>query len=436
MKTNKLIAIAAAFMLAASSCGDKEEIAYNPNGEKTQTNFKDKDTKSLEKAQVIARSETQNPQMPDQFDSFIEKLDKFSGSIAEIAPYTNGDNIAISPASIYMVLAMASECSNGPTQQEILNALGMSYMDVKTNTQYASSTLNKLFKSENCISSYNSIWAQNGFPLNDDCLSTLSKYYLADVFNVDFMGNANSLISSYIYNSTRGFLDINLNVSKGTLLMLMNVLYVKDLWNRLGIDLSYDIMQHNFKNADGSISSNKKLLRGEYELGKAIVTEKYRKFYISTDNNIKLTFIVPNDGYTLSDVYNQEAISDNSQYEWEDNERYYMTRCIFPEFKAEFNDDIKGMLQKMGIKTIFDSNCDFSMICDRKLHCSEVKHVTKLEVNKEGIEGAAVTAMSMETTSVGPRDEVYEDFVVDRAFAYTLSYNGIQIFNGVVTNIK
>ena len=88
------------------------------------------------------------------------------------------------------------------------------------------------------------------------------------------------------------------------------------------------------------------------------------------------------------------------------------------------------------INDLFDSmNGDFSSISNIKgLYCDKVQHTTKLKVNKKGIEGAAVTAMAVAgAVGPGPYTEVYEDFPVDRAFAYILTDNyDIPLFMGVV----
>ncbi|MBQ5574904.1 MAG: hypothetical protein IIT37_02525, partial [Bacteroidales bacterium] len=74
-------------------------------------------------------------------------------------------------------------------------------------------------------------------------------------------------------------------------------------------------------------------------------------------------------------------------------------------------------------------------------YCSKIRHITKLDVMRKGIEGAAVTVEYMDKMDAGPGHEekvwedVYYDFPVDRNFAYILSKDGVPIFTGVVKSI-
>lgn len=58
------------------------------------------------------------------YAEFLDKLDAFSAKLT-YEVYADGDkktNICISPVSVYMALALATECANGETRDEILNA--------------------------------------------------------------------------------------------------------------------------------------------------------------------------------------------------------------------------------------------------------------------------------------------------------------------------
>ena len=98
----------------------------------------------------------------------------------------------------------------------------------------------------------------------------------------------------------------------------------------------------------------------------------------------------------------------------------------------------------MGVNKFFTrGGCDFSNLTDEGVFCSQIRHITKLEVSRKGIEGAAVTVEYMDNAmDPGPGHEekrwedVYYDFPVDRNFAYVLSKDRVPIFTGVVKTIK
>ena len=65
----------------------------------------------------------------DGYEEFIDKLDSFAAKLTyEVYADSNMQtNICISPVSIYMALALATECASGETRDEILNAVGVTY---------------------------------------------------------------------------------------------------------------------------------------------------------------------------------------------------------------------------------------------------------------------------------------------------------------------
>ena len=72
------------------------------------------------------------------------------------------------------------------------------------------------------------------------------------------------------------------------------------------------------------------------------------------------------------------------------------------------------------------------------MYCNMIRHISKLQVNKKGIEGAAVTIME-EYGEAMPSEKykiVDEEFLVDKAFGFVLiDRYDIPVFSGIVTNI-
>ncbi|MBO7440440.1 MAG: hypothetical protein J6U21_12270, partial [Bacteroidales bacterium] len=392
-----------------------------------------------------------------EYKDFTKKVSKFSNNAAAAIGANSQGNTAVSPLSVFMALSMAAESANGDTRQEILDAMGITYEELAANIKYLCYTCNQVLdygesnsNGKNRIKSINSLWVQNGVQVKDAGVNSLTSNYFADLFNMDFEGSdVNEIIKSYISNETNGLLSPDLELNADTYLVLMNVVYLRDIWNKYGNDLPLTDKTYDFVNYDRSTLSTK-LLQGYYHSGKAVETEKFRKFYNTTNSGLSMTFFVPKDGYTLDDIYTSDVLNDPTPYvtidvtsDPEVNYRFH-TRCFFPEFEASFDDDIKDVIHKMGVNKFFTrGGCDFSNLTDEGVFCSQIRHITKLEVSRKGIEGAAVTVEYMDTNAdPGPGHEekrwedVYYDFPVDRNFAYVLSKDGVPIFTGVVKNIK
>lgn len=392
-------------------------------------------------------------QQEEGFKNLLEATDVFAAELASAAyaDYEEGNNFAVSPISVYMALSLAAECAGGETRAELLNALGVSYEQLCTYYPYLYRSLNVEYTNDfgkviSTLKTGNSIWVDDSATVNTPCIESLANDYYAYSYSADFRNdneNANKAIRAFIREQTNGLIDQDFNLSDQTVFALINALYLKDIWNSHGDDLSFTAETYGFKNADGSEKSLK-LLSGYYNSGRAIAEESFSTFFTTTNHGYKIKFIVPNEGYAVNDVFTAENIAyvnslgDYNSYD-EANNRHYNTRCLFPEYETSYSNDLKEILQKkFGISALFSGNdCDLSELTPVAACVGRVQHVAKLSVNKTGIEGAAVTVIDG-ATSAAPleREEVYEDFVVDKAFGFILTDRyGVTLFSGVVNKV-
>ena len=68
-----------------------------------------------------------------------------------------------------------------------------------------------------------------------------------------------------------------------------------------------------------------------------------------------------------------------------------------PKFSIDFSEDMKELMKDFGIKTLFSPEKDLSpMVGEMKnndIEISEMNHKVKFDVDEDGIEGVAVTAI-------------------------------------------
>ena len=383
---------------------------------------------------------------------FLKQMDKFSSKASDKIiweNYVEGKNFAMSPYSLELCLGLAARCANGKTRQEIMDAMGMDYDMLKDNYPYffrAGSFTEKTNTGD--VSSIslpnNSIWLNKGIKFKEDCLDDLKSSFYCDSFSADFANKnkeANKAIKEYISQKTKGLIAPDLDLSPVTLFVLMNTIYIKDVWNDSGSDLTYADESYKFKNYNGEYSS-KRLLSGYSFSGRAYSGEDYSSFFTRTNNSFTITFIKPNEGKTLREVFNEKTINETRErvYQTKDEEKMerYYTQCIFPEYEAEADIDlVETFINDFNVKSLFSSACDFSNITDNEAYCEDFKQIAKLKVKKNGVEGAAVTYMAVcgATAPDNRWTDVYEKFVLDKEFGFILSGSQGVVFSGVVTNI-
>jgi len=403
------------------------------------------------KAMEVKHSDAQQ----EGYEEFIDKLDAFAAKLTyEVYADSNKQsNICISPVSVYMALALATECANGETRDEILSAVGVTYDEVKNFTKVLYGFSNREYYYTNMMNNKkilafeelaNSIWVDKNTTLKEDGINNLANNFNCDLFSVNFKtSEGEKAINAYIKDKTHGVIDSDLDLSPETLITLINTFYLKEVWNEDGDELKFTDKAYDFKNADGSVK-NIKLLQGYYFNGNIYEGEGYTSFYTTTEHGFDIKFIVPTDGHTLDEVFTSENIYNINNlgdygYIDEENKLLHHTRVFFPEYKASFDGNLADILKNdFGINKLFDfEQCDFSNVTDDQLACDGVIHKCSIDVNDKGIEGAAVTVMPM-AGAAGPLEgyeEVYHDYIVDRAFGFVITDSyGAVLFSGVVNS--
>ena len=405
------------------------------------------------KAMEVKHSDAQQ----EGYEEFIDKLDAFAAKLTyEVYADSNKQsNICISPVSVYMALALATECANGETRDEILSAVGVTYDEVKNFTKVLYGFSNREYYYTNMMNNKkilafeelaNSIWVDKNTTLKEDGINNLANNFNCDLFSVNFKtSEGEKAINAYIKDKTHGVIDSDLDLSPETLITLINTFYLKEVWNEDGDELKFTDKAYDFKNADGSVK-NIKLLQGYYFNGNIYEGEGYTSFYTTTEHGFDIKFIVPTDGHTLDEVFTSENIYNINNlgdygYIDEENKLLHHTRVFFPEYKASFDGNLADILKNdFGINKLFDfEQCDFSNVSDEQLACDGVIHKCSIDVNDKGIEGAAVTVMPM-AGAAGPLEgyeEVYHDYIVDRAFGFVITDSyGAVLFSGVVNSVN
>ena len=151
---------------------------------------------------------------------------------------------------------------------------------------------------------------------------------------------------------------------------LINTFYLKEIWNEYGDELKLTDEKYDFTNVDGS-KTRLPLLTGYYSEGNIYKGEGFSSFFTETEHGFKIKFILPDDNYSIDEVFTEEniyKINNLSDYGYidEENKLLHHTRVLFPEYKADFDGSVTDTLKDdFGIKSLFSmGDCDFSGITD------------------------------------------------------------------------
>ena len=142
------------------------------------------------------------------------------------------DNIVLSPANLYLALAMLSETTDGESRAQILSLLGLD------DTELAQSAGNYIWRnlygetSTGRTQLASSIWLKESVPYNEETLETLAQQYLVSTFSAP-MGEKKTdrAIAEWINENTGGLLrdaSGSIETKPETVMMLLSTLYFKD----------------------------------------------------------------------------------------------------------------------------------------------------------------------------------------------------------------
>lgn len=387
----------------------------------------------------------------EELNNFIKKeYTNYTGDF--ISSYINeyktkDDNLIASPLSLIYNLGMFVNVSSNKFKENILNYFNLSKdkFDKYLNEIY-NLFLKDLYNSNNQLltKSYisNSIWLEQSYEYNDEILKDLATIYYAysyKVNNIDNVDKTNQLVNKFIKDQTNNLIDVDPQIEKDTIFSLLSILYLKDLWNSYGIDLSYSDKLFTFKNKDNS-EKRINLLVGSYNPGKIYETSTYEMFYTSS-NKYQIKFILPKENYDIESIFNESVIKEvslfNDYITYDENlDVFYASRILFPAFEVSNTNQIEKLLKNIGIysATIVDTH-EF-VLNSTILNNIRTIQSSKLKVDKIGIEGASVTITNIDATSPEPYETIYDELIINRPFGFIIQdNNGLVVFGGIINNI-
>ena len=127
----------------------------------------------------------------------------------------------------------------------------------------------------------------------------------------------------------------------------------------------------------------------------------------------------------------EESIDSYNLTSWNDDLHEIEIDVYIPKFTFETEYKLKNYLEEMGINIAFTFDANFSGMTGREdIYINSVIHKAFIEVNEEGTEAAAATAVVMVGTSIG------YTFNADHPFIFLIQHKetGNILFMGKVIN--
>lgn len=343
-------------------------------------------------------------------------------------------DVAFSPLSLSLALAMAAEGAEGQTWQQFADVIGWDAATKEEVGAYYQKMVEGLVKADESVqfTSANSFWVRKNLQLRSAYSSLLKDYFQAESYEVDFsLPSTLEQINKWCSDKTDGKIPQMLSeLDSDTALMLINALLFKAPWA-----LTWDIEKdRNFTAASGTKVKKDYLYVKDQQLtyGDFGDFELVRAPY--GNGAYQMDIILPKEGKTLTEILPQVE-SGAVNYSLKPTE----VTLHLPKWSTDYStgDALIPALKAQGLTLPFDrQKADFSGISEQPLYINLIQQKVKIDVTEKGTEFAAVTVVGFVDNAVGPVTYPKVTVDVNRPFAYTIreTTSGTILLLGTLSN--
>ena len=362
--------------------------------------------------------------------SIVKGNTAFAVQLYNVLGATEG-NLFFSPYSVSSALGMTYAGARGNTAKEMAEVLHFDLSQTELHSAFKG--MNKELAAT-AQKSGQKLNIANALVLSGGNVSGEFKSILKDSYDAEIFSGGLDKINGWVKKKTEGKIEKILEeLSANSVCVLLNAIYFKGIWesqfeNRYTRDAPFSV----------SASKQVKIPLMYQKSDFKILTEKdFQAISIPyKGNDLSMIILLPQtvDGLVLM----EKQLTDQNLKEWLaklDKQSIQKVELYLPKFKLETNYDLVSPFKTMGMKDAFKINvADFSGMGwpKGKLWISQIKHKAFVEVNEEGTEAAAATAVEMATKSIH-NDPVFR---ADHPFLFIIRDNqsGSIVFMGRMIN--
>lgn len=346
------------------------------------------------------------------------------------------ENVFISPASLAWALEMLLNGAQGGTFQAMVATLEISGLTPEAINAANADLMRNLQQADPKVelAVANSLWGKAGITFLPDFLALSQKYFSAQLGALDA-----AAINAWVKEKTKDKIAEIIrpeNITPETILVLVNALYFKGLW------------KDPFDKAQTAPRPFTPLVGAAKPVPMMNRSNRYAYYEDAQVQAIRIPYgsgrlafyaVLPALGTPLPSYLSQLDAA-----KWKDLSAKLTLRpgkLTLPRFKTEYGKELSKQLGALGMQVAFGRGAEFAKVASlppgQWLEISAVEHKTFVEVNEEGTEAAAVTAVSMRAGSAPPPPEAPFTMVVDRPFFCMIqdSESGLILFLGAIVDL-
>ena len=320
-----------------------------------------------------------------------------------------GENLIISPLSIFQSLSLTANGAKNDTLLEMLDIL-------QCNSIYQLNKINSQILS--IVKNFTTIDIANAVMVRFNTLKrfkTIAQKYLAPVEPLISVEQVNG----WCKNKTHGKIDkILKELEPSTLMILLNAVYFRGEWmSKFEPSLTKKMPFYNLGSKEIKVDTMTIFKNFRYYEDKKCQTVQldFMEDYMSA------IIILPSKGTDINKFINSLSISSEEYNKITIGLDYKKVLLQLPKFELEFEENLNKILQDLGMYNAFSpKDADFTGIKkEGGIFINSVNHKTYLKVFEDGCEAAAVTETGLVPTADDEEEKIYE-MKVNRPFIFLI----------------
>ncbi|XP_026726012.1 antichymotrypsin-2-like isoform X4 [Trichoplusia ni] len=375
-------------------------------------------------------------------NSNITNMDSkaFSSAIAHFSSkfcveLEKGKSVVSSPLSAEYLLALLALGTTDRAHEELLTSLGFPDDDsIRSSFLEASTKLKSI--SGVTFNVANKVYLPEGaYDLQEEIKNDAIKVFDAGIEKLDFSNGAaaadtiNKWVEGKTNNRIKDLLSAD-SLDISTRIVLVNALYFKGTWKK-----QFDPI--HTRNLPFHITSNSTVdvpmmyKEDDYRYGDSEELKAQLLEIPYVGDEASMLIVLPHDIEGLEDVLAKLAGGYDLMAEY-DNMYSTKVQVTLPKFKIETEIDLGVVLRKLGIQAIFNrggSGITKMLNTNEELYVSKAVQKAFIEVNEEGAEAAAATAIRVRNFTTSLRvPRLPRIFKADRPYLVTILVKQIPHF--------
>jgi serpin B len=352
---------------------------------------------------------------------------------------TKKQNFFFSPYSISAALAMTYGGARGETAQQMSKALHFEINQKKFHPKFQalSDTLLSRNRRGMEFKIANKLWAEKEFTFLDSYFELTKKYYGAALEKMNFKTAAEAArlaINKWVEDQTNDKIKDLLKpkiLSKDTRLVLTNAIYFKGSW-------ANEFDKKNTREGN-FLADGEKLVKADFMNKYKSQTKYFENDLVKIidlpykGDELSMTILLPQKNKGLP--FAEQALNAENFANWVGALRQEEVNISLPKFKMTSDFSLKELLSQLGMPIAFVRGvAEFKgMTGENNLFISAVIHKAFVEVNEEGTEAAAATAVIMDMVD-SVQIDLTKEFKADHPFVFMIrdTKTGCILFTGRV----